>query len=85
MVFLPVTARRVPALKRCEKRLTGSAVNEYLVNMGYTLTEDSSEADFVIFNTCAVRGGAEERVLGNVGALKHKKEHNPEMIIGIMG
>ncbi len=60
-------------------------IKGYLYEMGYTLSEDTSDADVVVFNTCAVRGGAEERVLGNVGALKHKKEHNPDMIIGIMG
>ncbi len=60
-------------------------IKGYLFNMGYTLVSDSSDADFVVFNTCAVRGGAEERVLGNVGALKHKKENKPDMIIGIMG
>ena len=60
-------------------------IKGYLSDMGYILTPESEEADFVVFNTCAVRGGAEERVLGNVGALKHKKENNPDMIIGIMG
>lgn len=60
-------------------------VKGYLFAMGYEIVAEPEGADVVIFNTCAVRGGAEERVLGNVGALKHKKESNPDMVIGIMG
>ena len=41
-----------------------------LYTMGFTFTEDENEADFILFNTCAVREGAEMRVLGNIGALK---------------
>ena len=41
--------------------------------------------DLVIYNTCAVRENAEDRVFGNVGALKNKKHRNPDMIIGLCG
>ncbi len=53
--------------------------------MGYGFTEDKEEADLILFNTCAVREGAEQRVLGNVGALKHLKARRPELIVGICG
>ena len=39
--------------------------------MGYTLADKREDADLIIFNTCAVREGAEDRVFGNVGALKN--------------
>ena len=45
--------------------------------MGYTFTEDKSEADLILYNTCAVREGAELRVLGNIGALVHEKRRRP--------
>ncbi len=56
-----------------------------LFEMGYEFTEVKEEADFVLFNTCAVREHAEDRVFGNVGALKPLKMKNPEMIIALCG
>ena len=41
-----------------------------MVQMGYELTDELEEADAVLYNTCAVRENAEDRVLGNIGALK---------------
>ena len=38
-----------------------------------------------MFNTCAVREHAEQRVFGNVGALKKLKEKNPRLVIGVCG
>ena len=38
--------------------------------MGYTVTEDVNIADLIVVNTCAVREHAEQRVFGNIGALK---------------
>ena len=56
-----------------------------LDKMGYGFTEENEEADLILFNTCAVREGAEMRVLGNVGALKHLKAKKPDLLIGICG
>lgn len=56
-----------------------------LSEMGYTFTESRDEADLILFNTCAVREGAEMRVLGNIGALKHLKAKREDLIIGICG
>ena len=53
--------------------------------MGFAFTEDESEADFILYNTCAVREGAEMRVLGNIGALKRIKEKRPELIVCFCG
>ena len=57
----------------------------YLSAMGFGFTDSADEADVVIFNTCAVREHAEQRVLGNVGALNHTKERNPDQIIAVCG
>lgn len=56
-----------------------------LLEIGYTLTDELSEADLVLYNTCAVREHAEHRVFGNVGALKHYKARNKNMIIALCG
>ena len=56
-----------------------------LVDMGYVMTEENTEADLIIFNTCAVRDNAEQRVYGNLGALKVIKERRPNMMIGVCG
>ncbi len=56
-----------------------------LYEMGYKFTENREEADFVLFNTCAVREHAEDRVFGNVGALKPIKTKKKDMIIALCG
>ena len=56
-----------------------------LREMGYGFTESESEADLIVVNTCAVRGHAELRALGNVGALSHTKRAKPEQRIVLCG
>ena len=56
-----------------------------LVEMGYSLTETLNEADIIIYNTCAIREHAEDRVFGNVGALKTLKKNNKNLVIGLCG
>ncbi len=53
--------------------------------MGYGFTDKKEEADLILYNTCAVREGAEQRVLGNVGALVHEKRRRPGLLIGLCG
>lgn len=56
-----------------------------LKKMGYDFTEQLEEADLVLYNTCAVREHAEDRVFGNVGILKKYKEENRDLIIALCG
>lgn len=56
-----------------------------LKRMGYESTENRDEASIIIFNTCCVRENAENKVFGNLGALKKQKEKNPDLVIGICG
>ena len=53
--------------------------------MGYEFTEDEFAADLIVVNTCAVREHAEQRVLGNVGALNHTKKAKPDQKIVLCG
>ena len=41
-----------------------------LEKMNYTRTEEMSNADLVLFNTCCVRENAEEKLFGKVGEVK---------------
>lgn len=56
-----------------------------LFEMGYALCEKPQEADLILYNTCAVREHAEDRVFGNVGAIKRYKKENPDLIIALCG
>ncbi len=52
---------------------------------GYEFTENAEQADVVVYNTCAVRENAEQKVFGRIGILKHIKEHRPDMVICLCG
>ena len=56
-----------------------------LEKAGFGFTENAEEADLVIYNTCAVRENAEQRVFGRLGILKHIKETKPEMMVAVCG
>lgn len=70
----------------CQQNMSdGEKIKGMLADMGYELIGTPDGADLVIFNTCAVRENAEDRVFGNLGALKHNKARNPDMIIAVCG
>lgn len=70
----------------CQGNVSDSErIKGQLCEMGYIFTENREEADFVLFNTCAVREHAEDRVFGNVGALKPVKNGRKDMIIALCG
>ncbi len=56
-----------------------------LRDCGYKFTETEENADLVIYNTCAVRENAEQKVFGRLGILKHMKEGRPSMITAVCG
>ena len=53
--------------------------------MGYNSTLNLEEADIIIFNTCAVRKSAEDRVFGKLGELKDLKRRKPEVVLALCG
>ena len=52
---------------------------------GYELTDKTSEADTILFNTCSVRQHAEDKIYSALGRLRLEKKRHPEKIIGVMG
>lgn len=70
----------------CQQNIADSEhIKGMLETMGYGFTEERTQAKLIIFNTCAVREHAEDRVFGNVGALKKYKHENPDVIIALCG
>ena len=57
----------------------------FLAQCGYAMSTEAEGADVVIFNTCAIREHAEQRVFGNLGALTHTKRRHPEQKIFLCG
>lgn len=56
-----------------------------LRELGYTETDKDDIADIILFNTCCIRENAEDRLFGNVGALKQLKRAKKELIIAVVG
>ncbi len=70
----------------CQQNESDSEIlRGWLTQCGYLLTQEEDKADLVAVNTCAVREHAEKRVLGNVGALAHRKAKNPELLVCVGG
>ena len=70
----------------CQQNVNdGEKIKGVLQDVGYGLCDNVEHADLILFNTCAVREHAEQRVFGNVGALKKLKEQNPRLMIGVCG
>lgn len=63
----------------------GEKLQGMLYEMGFDFCLSPENADLVLYNTCAIREHAEDRVFGNVGALKPIKKKNPDMIIALCG
>lgn len=70
----------------CQQNVADSEkIKGMFEQMGCSLTDNEEDADIIIFNTCAVREHAEDRVFGNVGALKPLKKKKPSLFIGLCG
>lgn len=56
-----------------------------LEDAGYIPAPEGETADVVVFNTCAVRENADNRLYGNLGHLRPSKVGNPDMQIAVGG
>jgi tRNA-2-methylthio-N6-dimethylallyladenosine synthase len=52
---------------------------------GYVRATEGAEPDVVVFNTCAVRENADNRLYGHLGQLRPVKERHPGMQIAVGG
>ena len=70
----------------CQQNVSdGEKIKGKLAEVGFGFTDSLEESQVIIYNTCAVRENAEDKVFGYIGDLKHMKEENPELVIGICG
>ncbi|MBP3797742.1 MAG: tRNA (N6-isopentenyl adenosine(37)-C2)-methylthiotransferase MiaB [Ruminococcus sp.] len=70
----------------CQQNVSdGEKIKGMLAKVGYDFTDEISDAQFILLNTCAVRENAEDRVFGNIGDMKKLKEADKELVIGICG
>ncbi len=69
-------------------------MNEYdsekmadVLNAAYGMepTDDPAQADIILFNTCSVREKAQEKVFHDLGRVRHLKDSNPNLLIGVGG
>ncbi len=62
----------------CQQNVNdGEKIRGVLMDIGYGRPRIREQADLILFNTCAVREHAEQRVFGNVGALKNSRKRKP--------
>ena len=81
------------AERRYLLRTFGCQMNEHdseriaglLTADGYVATEEAADANVVVFNTCAIRENADNRLYGNLGHLRPLKQANPRMRIVVAG
>jgi tRNA-2-methylthio-N6-dimethylallyladenosine synthase len=52
---------------------------------GFELTDNTRDADTILFNTCSVRQHAEDKIYSALGRLKNAKVTHPQKIIGVLG
>lgn len=70
----------------CQQNVADSEkIKGILAQAGFEFSDQPEGADLILFNTCAVREHAEDRVFGNVGALKSIKTHSPSVTIALCG
>lgn len=71
----------------CQMNVADSEVVASILCMaGYELTEDISEADAILLNTCSIRENAEQKIvnrLQHLASLRNKKKG--KLIIGVIG
>jgi tRNA-2-methylthio-N6-dimethylallyladenosine synthase len=81
-------------MKKLYIRTFGCQMNEYDsdkmadvlgASEGIEKTDNPAEADVILFNTCSVREKAQEKVFHDLGRVKHLKQANPNLIIGVGG
>lgn len=71
----------------------GCQMNEYdsarmadlLATEGAEATASPEDADIILFNTCSVREKAQEKVFSELGMVRHLKQKNPDLVIGVGG
>lgn len=66
-------------------KLDSELAEGVLTKAGHRVVSDIGDADIILYNTCSVRGHAEEKVYSHIGALKARSLREHGLIIGVLG
>lgn len=70
----------------CQANVRDSEIiRSFLLAMNMKETDEFSDADLILFNTCAIRENAENHLYGELGQAKDAYNKNPNLIISICG
>src|SRR5690606_862360 len=70
----------------CEMNVHDSETPARLLEAaGYRRASDGADADVVVFNTCAVRENADNKLYGNLSHLAPRKQADPDLQIAVGG
>lgn len=70
----------------CQMNVNDSGVIlAILADSGYERTEDMSEADLILANTCSIRDNAEQRIWGRIDQFRLQKRSRAGVLVGICG
>src|SRR5689334_881269 len=89
----PMSGQRPPDQRTYQVRTYGCQMNVHdserisglLEGAGYERAADGADPDVVVFNTCAVRENADNKLYGNLGHLRPTKLARPGMQIAVGG
>jgi len=56
-----------------------------MTNHNYQITEDLTDADIILINTCSIRDNAEQRVRKRLKELRSLRKKNKDLLLGIIG
>ena len=65
--------------------LDSELVTGQLRALGYDFTSTPDDAAVVLYNTCSVRDLAEQKVRSRLGQMRNRKQHDPGLVVGVMG
>ncbi len=80
--------------KKLYIKTNGCQMNEYdsskmaevlYESHGFVKTEEVTEADVILLNTCSIREKAQEKVFSQLGQWRDYKAKNPHVLIGVGG
>ena len=87
------TIRNIGKEKKYYIKTYGCQMNEHdsenikamLEELGFREADNYLNADLILLNTCSIRENAHNKAFGMLGRLKHLKEKNKSLIVGLCG
>ena len=70
----------------CQMNVSDSEIVVSIMQQeGYFYTEEITEADIILINTCSIRDNAEQRIWGRLTEMRRLRKQTPSLKIGIIG